>query len=271
MTFLAFLKAMLSEDLTEIGFKYSKEKNDYGGPIWYKIVDDSVYLCLTARKLSYGDLKIYVGIHSLFSPLMSNFMFYEDLVDPYTQMVLSKGGNIGPVGIWLQRPDKDEAPDRYIALGKKCLALVKPVLSSVHDLESCFNAKQQLGYLGRYYYGKKWVGREYTPDDYTEHPPEDPFFILFLLGRFEEAERYLHHNISDFAYIQRDASDLDRLIGMLKDELDPYIELIQQKKYDQIKEKMLEFYNKNCDWIENNHRVVIDRSRGLSLLDSVHE
>lgn len=52
MSFNSFMKAMLSEDMLELGFRH------YKGSEWYKLIDDSVYLNVSATKLSFGGIEL---------------------------------------------------------------------------------------------------------------------------------------------------------------------------------------------------------------------
>ena len=260
MTFLAYIKQMLADELNELGFKYCGTKNDYHGPKWYKLIDDMFYLQVWARNLGYGFIEIWFSIDSLLGDKLSNTPFQHNLARLMTQELLNEGKAVGPLGGFVLRflNDNEKNIEWWLERGRRSFALARPILESVYDFESCLAAKQRAGYAELYFHGRELLGREYTPDDYAEFPPLDVFFILCYLERFDDAAEYIQRymngmarsNPNDIQILEEDA----RIYS-------PYMEMAKNREVEKIRTMMIENYNTNCDILEERHGIKIDRSR----------
>ena len=133
MSFITFAKAMLGDELVEIGFERKS------GVDWYKLIDNCILLRLRFRKL-YGFTEVTFGIQSMFSKLGYSEILNNNLMDygPRTN------GNVDLESIVLAYADENTpGGQEMIEKGKRMFSVVKPVLASVHDLQSCFDAMQQ--------------------------------------------------------------------------------------------------------------------------------
>ena len=259
MTFLAYIKQMLSDDLNELGFKYCGTKNAYHGPEWYKLIDGMFYLQVWARKLGYGFIEIWFSIKSLLGDKLYDTPSQHNLAMLMTQDLLNDSKDVGPLGFVLFfSNDNEENIKSGLEWGRKSFALARPILESVHDFESCLAAKQSAGYAERYFQGKKWLGREYTPDDYVEFPPLDVFFILCYLERYDDAAEYIQRHLNEMAMSHPNDT---QVIESHTNTYVPYMEMAKNREVAKIRAMMIENYNANCDSLEEKHGIKIDRSR----------
>lgn len=258
---------MLGTELDELGFVYAGTKNADRGPEWIKIIDNMIYLTFRARKTGGGFIEVWFSVGSLLARYPENSLKMYFLSDIMGQQILNSGGDNGVLGFNLFFSNgSEEIIDSDINRGRKCFSIVKPVLASVNDLESCFKAKQRSGYLSTFVYARKWYGREATEEDYAEYPPDDAFFILCMLGRYDEAANYLLRYLKEFKRVYWNTTDGPQLYQKKVDTWTPYIELAEKREIGRLNAMMIKNYNANCDWVEVNKGFKIDRTKWLELL-----
>ncbi len=267
MTFLSFMKKMIGDDLLELGFTYAGTERTYHGPVWYKLIDNCIFMLVNARKLSYGLIEICFCMDSLFSPCYENAMFRHSVAWIAEEHRLAIGGEDKPLGfLLLYSNGPEEETQRLIEHGKSAFALIKPLLASVLDFESCFNAKQKAGYMERFITARKWFGSEYTIDDYAEWPPIHAYCLLCAMGKYDKAADYILKEIALFEKVQSKVSDGMRLIQEHKEEWEPYLKMAQNHEAEKIHELMRKTYLANCDMLDVKLKIRVDRDAGLARL-----
>ena len=254
MSLLSFMDEMLGEELKEIGFTRKK------GLEWYKIIDDCIYLNVYVRRIGGGFIHIYCKSRSLFSPLIGPVSFM-DFVNMIYSEVEKQNGRSGSALHYDERP---EVKEKMMDCGRKIFGSVKPILGSVSDLKSCFEANEILNSL-------RCTGKAAITKDHTSWPPEDGYFILCRLGLYEEAGNYMNNAIINYRrYLERTSSftALDaELADRVKKELTPYIRLVETKDYAAINSMMKSNYIAACDELEQKYRIKINKDRIVDELD----
>ncbi|MBR0136163.1 MAG: hypothetical protein IJM18_08170, partial [Clostridia bacterium] len=185
MSLISFSKAMLGDDLTEIGFKKKK------GTKWVKIVDRSVFMAVSTRSL-YGLLEIQFSIE----PLYFHFCIEKSMVGFYAGLLALNGTNCEVPNIMIPVLDENtEAGKRVIEKGRQQFRAIKPMLERVVDLESALSVLNEIDYIPCKSAFTQRLGREYTIEEHTVFQHEKGFFILCKLGRYQEAAEYLRQSL----------------------------------------------------------------------------
>ena len=254
MSFLTFTQEMLGADLNELGFCRKK------GTEWFKLIDDCIYLNVYVRKTSGNMIEIYCKARSLFSPFLDGFMHMNQVNNIFRQFRQS----IGKDSFAVHFEDEDrEYADRMINNGHEMFSIVKPLLASVADLQTCFAAECRLSFLEVFHGRSKILGRPYTQEDDTVFPPEDCFFLLYVMGRCEEAAQYLKRSVDNYLRDYcRSSNDLE-LVELHRESLTPFIRMIEAEEHEMLYNLITENYHHACDLLEERYRIKIDRNNGL--------
>lgn len=266
MSFVTFAKTALGEELAKLGFERKS------GVDWFKLIGDCIWLRFRFRQLSYGTFEVHFGIQSLFSKLFvddtqryTSLQFNAAML--YRQRELAKGVALTRIDMFPMYEDENSDDGRAaIAKVKEMFSVVNPLLASVHDLKSCKRAIELADYMQRYPHLSHELDSELERKGFTAWPPEDVFFILCRQGRHAEAADYLRHDIKNYGdWIMKthDAEFCTKLVADEKARLDLYIEMIERGENDRIERIMRGNYCTNCDMIEKNFKIRIDRSKVL--------
>ena len=214
--------------------------------------------CIIVPPLNRGT--IYCKSRSMFSPLIGPFSFMDYANMIFSQVQKKNGGS----GSALHFDERPEVKEKMIAYGRKVFGTVKPILESVSDLKSCFEANEIMNSL-------RCTGEAAITNDHTAWPPEDGYFILCRQGLYEEAGNYMDNAIINYRrYLERTSSftAIDaELAEKVKNELTPYIRLVETKDYAAINGMMKSNYISACDELEQKYRIKINRERILAELD----
>lgn len=293
MTYLAFVKAILSDELSELGSTYGGINNaGYKGPIWYKLIDNMIYLTVESRLVSHmmGLAEIWFTIGSLLTQYhpfgyMIDWQVSDLIISLKERNLISElakedRGDTSEINgitsdirnavkdganVWYDRRS-DEKNEKHIKHARAQFRLSKQLIAGVSDLESCFNAKQRAGYLSFHHSKSQMLGKEYTEDDWTEPTwPDDAYFILCLLGRIDDAARYIEKDIASFEG-DTFCKPSESIILDHRKEWVPYVELAKNRKYDEIRAMMLRNYNANCDRLETERKIVVDQSKWTKII-----
>ena len=252
MSLISFSKAMLGDDLAEIGFKKKK------GTKWVKIVDRSVFMAVSTRSL-YGLLEIQFRIE----PLYCDFCMEKSIFNFYTGFLMLNGEGSEVSNLMIPILDENtEAGKRVIEKGRQQFRALKPMLERVVDLESALSVLNEIDYIPCKSAFTQRLGREYTIEEHTVFPPEKGFFILCKLGRYQEAAEYLRQSLYIYPIRiwneYRDNKDQEELLANEKLRLLPLIELVEQGDFDKLENMMNDYYNENLKAMEEEYGVKLD-------------
>lgn len=255
MSLISYANSILNEDLSEIGLKRKK------GLEWYKLIDNMFYVNVLVRKTG-PILWVNVAVRSLLAPLEDSDMGMDEVDGMHWQSLLCEGKPDNQIFLeHLVYIENDEgALQRMKTLGHRMIEPIKPVLLSVHDLQSCYEAKNMLAYMMCRYSKSKSLGRDISPDEVTTWPPLDCFFILCKLGRYDDAADYIRRELADYEQIHAEDEILPILLEEERGFWMPYVRMVENGEYDRINEIMLKNYNENCDILEKKHKIKIDRN-----------